>query len=171
MKVYLVGYMGVGKSTIGKKLARRLETTFYDLDSIIVSEWGMSIPEIFRKKGEKFFRTVEAEALEKQIKNSQSFVLATGGGAVLREGAMEKLRDSGLVIWLKMSPKMLASRLEQSKEKRPLLDGVNNYELFITNHLKERIPFYSKAQIHYAASQNDAEHLEILAREIADYSK
>jgi len=171
MKVYLVGYMGVGKSTLGKKLASRLKTPFYDLDTLIESELGMSIPEIFRKKGEKFFRIAEAEVLEDQIKSRESFVLATGGGAVMAEGSMDRLLESGIVIWLKMSPKMLASRLEQAKGKRPLLDGVVNYESFISNHLRERMPNYSRAQIHYAASQNDAESMDMLAKEVASYSR
>jgi len=171
MKVYLVGYMGVGKSTLGKRIARRLDSTFIDLDALIERDLEMSIPEIFRQKGESLFRSVERRILENQIGNKDSFVLATGGGAVLAKDVMEKLLESGLVVWLKMSPRMLASRLEQTKEKRPLLDGVTNYESFITNHLRERIPYYSKAQIHFAASQNDAGHLDILVKEIIAYSK
>lgn len=171
MKVYLVGYMGVGKSTLGKRLARRLDSTFLDLDALIEDDLRMNIPEIFEQKGEPFFRSEERRILENQISNNDSFVLATGGGAVLAKGIMNELLESGVVIWLKMSPGMLASRLEQAKEKRPLLDGVTNYESFITNHLSERIPYYSKAQIHFAASQSDAEHLDILVKEIKTYSK
>jgi len=171
MKVYLVGYMGVGKSSLGKRLARRLDSTFIDLDALIEKDLGISIPEIFEQKGEPFFRSEERRILEIQIASKDSFVLATGGGAVLAKGVMEKLLESGLVVWLKMSPGMLASRLEQAKEKRPLLEGISNYESFITNHLNERIPYYSKAHIHFAASHSDAEHLDILVKEIQTYSK
>lgn len=171
MKVYLVGYMGVGKSTLGKKLARYLNTSFSDLDTLIETDLGMTIPQIFREKGEHFFRAREKEILENQVSSRASFVLATGGGAVLSEEIMDRLTESGVVVWLKMSPKMLASRLEQSKGNRPLLEGVANYEAFITSHLRERIPYYSLAQIHFAASQNTAEQIKILAKEIQDYSR
>jgi len=171
MKVYLVGYMGVGKSTLGKKLARQLNTVFLDLDKLIEAELKMTIPQIFREKGESFFRAREREILEKQVRSIDPFVLATGGGAVLSANTIARLTESGVVVWLKMSPKMLASRLEQSKGSRPLLEGVTNYEAFITNHLRERIPFYSLAQIHFAASQNSAEQIKLLAKEIQDYSR
>lgn len=171
MKVYLVGYMGVGKSTLGKKLARRLGISFVDLDTLVEKDLDMSISRIFRDKGERFFRAREKQILEKQVGSKGSFVLATGGGAVLSQETMNKLVDSGIVVWLKMSPKMLASRLEQSKGSRPLLEGVDNYEAFITNHLRERIPYYSLAQIHFAASQNSAEQINFLASEIENYSR
>lgn len=171
MKVYLVGYMGVGKSTLGKKLARHLNITFLDLDELIESDLGMRIPEVFRQKGENFFRAREQEILENQVRSKASFVLATGGGAVLAEETMTRLKESGVVVWLKMSPKMLASRLEQSKGSRPLLEGVTNYETFITSHLRERIPYYSLAQIHFAASQNSTEQIKLLAEEIKNYSR
>jgi len=171
MKVYLVGYMGVGKSTMGKKLASLLNTDFLDLDKLIESDQDMTIPEIFKEKGEQLFREHERRVLEKLIQSENSFVLATGGGAVLSDKIMNLLTTSGVVVWLKMSPKMLASRLEQSKGTRPLLEGVSNYESYISSHLLERTPYYSLAQIHFAASQNGAEQIKLLAKEIQNYSR
>lgn len=171
MKVYLIGYMGVGKSTIGKKLASRLDIPFYDLDAEIEAFAEMSVLQIFENKGENYFRHSERNLLVDFTQKKESFVLSTGGGAASNDDNLNFMLQSGVVVWLKMAPKMLVSRLEQAIEKRPLIKDVVNLESFITSHLQERTPYYSRAQIHFAAGQASAKQLDFLASEIQNYSR
>jgi shikimate kinase len=97
--VILVGFMGVGKSTVGRLLARRLGLCFVETDAMIAAREGRSIPEIFAHRGEAYFRQLEAETLE-QLATKQGHVIATGGGFACRPGAMERLLELGTVVWL-----------------------------------------------------------------------
>jgi len=114
----LVGLMGCGKSSIGKRLARKLGIPLIDLDDCIVDKAGMSIPEIFAERGEEGFRDLESLALKEVI--GQRAVIATGGGIVMRKSNRELLRKHPPVIWLKASPKFLAKRID-GDTNRPLI--------------------------------------------------
>ena len=146
--VFLIGFMGSGKTTWGKKLANALELPFVDLDHEIVDSIGMSIPEYFAQHGEEKFREIEREVLQKQ--HGKASIISTGGGTPCYFDNMEWLLNNGTVLYLKHSPKSLWNRLSQSDvNKRPALKGFTGEELlqFIESKLEERNPFYDKAHI------------------------
>lgn len=114
----LVGLMGAGKSSIGRHLARFLHVPLIDLDDYIVEKAGCSIPEIFEKYGEAWFRQMESEALKEVI--GQRAVIATGGGVVMAPENLDVLKQHPPVIWLKASPEFLAGRID-GDSNRPLI--------------------------------------------------
>lgn len=119
--IVLVGFMGTGKSTVGKKLARSLSWSFMDTDAQIESREQQSIPEIFREHGEAYFRKVESEVIE-QVMNDSKQVVSMGGGAVLLERNREHMLQNGLVIALVASAEAIIERV-QGNPDRPLLQG------------------------------------------------
>ena len=146
--VFLIGFMGSGKTTWGKKLANALELPFIDLDHEIVAQIGMSIPEYFALHGEEKFREKEREILQQQVDHLG--IISTGGGTPCFFDNMDWLLKNGTVLYLKHSPKSLWNRLSQSDvNKRPALKGLTGQELlqFITAKLEERSPFYDRAHI------------------------
>lgn len=146
-KIFLIGYMGSGKSTAGKKLATKLGFEFIDLDKFIESECGQTIEEIFKEKGENEFRALENNALKKLV-TKDNVVIACGGGTPCYYGNMELMNNNGITIYLKMSAETLASRLSEAKDKRPLIENKSESELksFITEHLEKREDIYHQAQ-------------------------
>ena len=151
MKVVLIGYMGSGKSTIGQLLSQSLDLQFLDLDQIIEQKAGMSIPDIFKKKGEIFFRKVEAKALLETLNGLQNFVLALGGGTPCYGTNMSKIAKCAThSIYLKASIPSLVSRLSIEKDERPLISHLaTDEELteFIGKHLFERQYYYNQSSI------------------------
>jgi shikimate kinase len=147
-RVYLIGFMGCGKTTAGKKLAALLGWKFVDLDREIEEFAGMKIPEIFRIKGEEWFRKTESELL-RNVRNDSDAIISTGGGSPCYADNMDYMIHSGLTIYIKMTPGQLKSRLSDSKDDRPLLKNLNEDELigFIKQKLEEREYFYGKAQL------------------------
>ena len=149
MLVFLVGYMGSGKSSIGKKLAARLGYGFMDTDKEIERENGCSVRAIFEKEGEAAFRAKEREMLEKLKNIEGDFVIATGGGMPCFPGNIEMMNEQGLTIYFKMGVDKLALRLVGGRDKRPIIRGLNDDELhdFIAKNLEHREPFYGKARV------------------------
>ena len=150
MKIVLIGYMGSGKSSIGKKLASVLNLPFKDIDSEIEKREGCSISEIFSKKGEIYFRKIENAVLKELLSQPESFVLATGGGTPCYADSMDFIlaRENTEVIYLKMSIAALSTRLYLEKENRPLLKHLNSEEMledFVRKHLFERAYYYNQA--------------------------
>jgi len=142
MNIYLIGFMGSGKSTIGKILSEKLNMKFVDLDKEIEKQEKMSIPEIFKEKGEKYFRNIEKNILEKMSKKS-NLIVSTGGGVGADIDNLEKMKKTGTVIWLDVSLDEVFKRCEKD-EKRPLLDQPY-YK--IKKLYNERKNIYSKADI------------------------
>jgi len=118
--VVLVGFMGCGKTTLGRMLAKRLRVPFVDTDRLIEMEYG-PISRIFEVHGEAYFRDRESEILERACA-SRGSVIATGGGVVLRDRNVAVMRDSGMVIWLTARVEIIVSRTSRRRGKRPLLD-------------------------------------------------
>lgn len=148
MKIVLLGYMGSGKSTVGKILAQSLHMPFTDLDAYITTELQADIPSIFRTKGELFFRKKEHEFLGDLLHQPGPTVLALGGGTPCYSGNMDLILDrTPLVFYLMLPVPALVQRLQPEKANRPLIRDIPDTELdvFIGKHLFERRPFYEQA--------------------------
>ena len=145
MRIFLVGFMGSGKTTMGRKLAGYLGYLFIDLDKILEDEAGMSIAEFFKRNGEEAFREFERRMLQSSTFNDNT-VIATGGGAPCFFDNMEWMNKNGTTVYLMMSPKGLVDRLKHSTD-RPLIKGLNEEEMlkFIAGKLEERELFYKQA--------------------------
>lgn len=148
-KIFLVGLPGSGKSTFGKILSDKLKLPFMDLDSQIVENQQMSIPDIFKSKGEEKFRVIERKNLELIIKNNDQFLLATGGGAPCFFNNMAIMISSGLVIFLNENIDEIVRRVLVEKSTRPLIEKIDNKSM--TQNLRslhqKRIPYYSQSHI------------------------
>ena len=146
--IFLIGFMGCGKTTLGRKLAARLGYEFMDLDHILEAKAGMSIAEYFSKFGEASFRELESEVL-KQTGYPANAIVSTGGGVPCFFDNMEWINAHGRSVYIRLSPKTLADRLEKEKEKRPLLREKHGEALiaFIADKLIEREPYYNQATI------------------------
>lgn len=127
--IIITGFMGTGKSTVGKYLAVTMGKQFLDMDSLIEEREGKSIPDIFQQKGEKYFRMLEKKTLKK-IAKEKNMVIATGGGTLLEEENYLLAEKEGLVILLKANSTVIFSRLK-SDEDRPLLSGNNKLNKII----------------------------------------
>jgi len=150
MIIVLIGYMASGKSTIGRILANKLDYDFIDLDNYIEKKEGQSIVDIFKTKGEIYFRKKEALHLSKIIAVENNFILSLGGGTPCYGNNMNILLDNTNVtsIYLKASIGALIERLENEKSKRPLISHLKTQDElgeFIGKHLFERTQFYSRA--------------------------
>jgi shikimate kinase len=146
--IYLTGYMGSGKSTFGRLLARELNWGFIDLDKYIEEQEKMSISEIFARHGEEKFREIERQAVHESTSFGKT-VIATGGGVPCHFDNMEIMNNHGFTIYLKVSPPALADRLMPGREQRPLIAGKNKEELleFISGSLKQRAPYYEQSAL------------------------
>lgn len=147
-RIYLIGYMGAGKTTLGKQLASMLDVSFIDLDKYIESKYHKTIPDIFEEHGEEGFRLIEQSAL-KQVSEIENIIISTGGGAPCFFDNMDIMNKTGLTVYIKATPEELASRLRASKTVRPIVASKTDDELipFIAKHLTERELFYNKAHI------------------------
>ncbi len=148
MLIFLIGYMGSGKTTSGKKLAKLLNYGFADLDDHIEKRSGRRIADIFAIEGEEQFRKYEQLYLEKLCK-LQDHVISTGGGTACFIKNLELMKNAGKVVYIKMSAAALAKRLSQSDNDRPLLKNTGNKSLekFIEDHLAQREKFYEQADV------------------------
>lgn len=118
--IILIGYMGSGKSTVGRKAAKAVEYNFLDTDALIEKEEGMTISKLFEEKGEPYFREKETETIRKLIAEPKGNIIATGGGLPMKEGNAELLKELGTVIYLKAETDTLMKRLS-GDNARPLL--------------------------------------------------
>lgn len=147
MKIFLIGFMGCGKSTKAKQLAAKLNCEVIDLDAVIVAKTGKTITEYFAEYGEAAFRKLESETL-KNYPYPETCVIATGGGLPCFFDHMEWMNANGRTVYLHMEPAMLVSRLH-NRQKRPLIQNMDDEQLldFIKMKLTEREPFYNKAKL------------------------
>jgi shikimate kinase len=139
----LVGMMGTGKSTIGKEVAKKLKIEFVDTDKLIEDEANLTIAEIFKKNGEKYFRELE-EKIFLKIKNDKEKIISVGGGAFINDAIRKKILKEYLSIWLNMNEDLIISRIQSNAKKRPMVDQ-NNIEKSIKNLKKTRDPIYKLA--------------------------
>lgn len=147
-RIFLVGYMGVGKTTLGKELAKRMNFQFIDLDQYIESSFNKSINKIFEEEGENSFRKAEQQHLQ-EVTSKENVVISTGGGTPCFFDNMDIMCKEGLVIYLKTAPHILVDRLYQRREKRPLIKQMTKEQLlaFIIHNIDQRRRFYESAHI------------------------
>jgi shikimate kinase len=160
--VYFIGFMGTGKSRVGKAFADLLGWPFADTDALIEDETGLRVSEIFSQSGEPAFRTLENEMVER-ICGKKQWVISLGGGAVMRDENWRKIQNSGLTICLNADSAVLFKRLAR-KGQRPLLDGLTDDALYerIVSLLKMREPIYQQAHYHFESRE------EVSARDLAE---
>ena len=142
--------MGAGKSTVGIKLAGRMNYRFIDIDSFIEEKEQMSIPDIFQKKGEAYFRQLEHDTILEISELNENLIVSTGGGAPCFMDNMALLKSTGLTIYLKLDPQIIFHRLTHAQKKnRPLIENKSPEELkqFIMDKLNEREPVYNLSHI------------------------
>ncbi len=147
-QVYIIGFMGSGKTTIGLKLASLLGWTFTDLDKSVEESTGLTIPEIFSLHGEAWFREVESGIL-RSFKSATNTVVSTGGGTPCFGENMDFMLETGLTLYLKLTPGQLKKRLSVSKGERPLIKELSDENLlkFIEEKLESREKWYGRAEI------------------------
>jgi shikimate kinase len=161
MRIYLIGYMGSGKSTLGRRLAEHLNMQFVDMDHYIEMRNHKTIPQIFAEEGETEFRIKERKALE-ELSEFSDIVIATGGGAPCFFDNIDLMNNSGKTIYLNIDPVILADRLMKSKTERPLIKGKSKEELitFIDDTLNKRNHFYKQAKFHITQPNIDLSVIE-----------
>lgn len=170
MKVVLLGYMGVGKSTLGRLLAETFQLEFIDLDSYIEEVENLSISEIFQKKGEIYFRKAESQALEKLLSEEKDFVLSLGGGTPVYGKNMQNILNAQgvLSLYLKLQITALVDKLFEQRQSRPLISHYTDkteFEEFVRKHLFERQQFYYMADhVLDVTDQSPTESLEELVQ-------
>ncbi|MFN8615277.1 MAG: shikimate kinase [Vampirovibrionales bacterium] len=150
-RIWLTGYMGAGKSTVGKHLARQLGWGFTDTDRELTSRYNKPMSQIFADHGEAAFRQAELELL-KQLATSQRRVISTGGGTLVRQEAMAVALASGVVVYLKAPVELLFERVIYSPKDRPMID-VPDAEAMFVQRFREREPFYLQAHVSVPTGQ------------------
>ncbi len=141
--IALIGFMGTGKTAVGRVLAKKLGKEFIELDAVIEKKAGKPIPEIFRQDGEIYFRELEIEAV-REISGKKNLVIACGGGIVLNKINIDRLQRECVIVCLKASPAVILKRTSEDKGGRPLL-AVADRKRQIEELLKYRRPYYERA--------------------------
>jgi Shikimate kinase len=164
-RIFLVGYMGAGKTTLGKALAHRMNLSHIDTDNYIEKRYHKKISEIFSSEGEERFRDIEHRII-KEIAEIEDVVVSTGGGLPCFNNNMAVMNNFGITVYLETSAEELAARLNESKSVRPVLKNRSGNELimFIKESLDKRNVFYEQAKIHFDAEQmNGDKDVDLLA--------
>nr|WP_320036885.1 shikimate kinase [uncultured Bacteroides sp.] len=153
-RIFLIGYMGAGKTTLGKAFAREMNLSFVDQDWYIEERFHKTVQEIFAERGEQGFRELERQMLH-EIAEFEDVVISTGGGAPCFYDNMDFMNQKGDTVFLNVTPEVLFSRLKMASQNRPILRGKSNEELkaFIAKTLEKRAPFYSKAKYIFNADE------------------
>ena len=149
MRLYLIGYMGTGKSTIGRKVAKRANLPFFDTDKMVEEAEGATVADIITYAGEEYFREAERRALE-QTAEVENAIISTGGGVPMWGDNQAWISEHGMSVYLKRTPEQILSRLSpHGRQKRPKFRGKSDEELlqFMHEHLAEREPIYEKADM------------------------
>lgn len=149
MRIFLIGFMGSGKTHWGKQVAQRLCLPFYDLDEVITNEEQKTIPDIFAGEGEEYFRSREKEILEKLVDENTNMVLSCGGGTPCFFNNIDFMKKYGTVVWLNTQVDVLMQRLMKEREQRPLLKDISDADLrhYIIRKLNERRMYYEQADV------------------------
>ena len=161
MRIFIIGYMGAGKSTVGKRLANRINMPFIDLDDVFEAKYRYSIPRFFDHFGEEKFREFEHICLKEIISENDHAVISTGGGTACHHGNIDIMNSEGLTVYLKMHPSSLTQRLSMARRLRPVIRDVEDNDMrdFIEEQLSEREKHYTKATITVKGESLDLDKL------------
>ena len=159
-RIYLVGYMGAGKTTAARRLAQRLGWEVADTDDLFEAKYKISVCDFFNKYDEPLYRKLESEVL-KETEKLENVVISTGGGTACYFDNMDWMNQHGLTVFLHISQKAVVDRLVHAKRKRPLAEGKSEEELaaFVEQHYTSRLPFYEQARITVKAEDLDLDSL------------
>lgn len=159
-RIYIVGFMGSGKTTTAKRLARRLEMEWYDTDRMFEERFHISVNDFFQKYDEPLYRRLETEMLH-STEQFENAIISTGGGTACFNDNMDWMNQHGLTLFLRVSPQTAYDRLLHAKVKRPLAVNKTPTELqaFVNECFAERLPFYEQAQITIKGEDLDLETL------------
>lgn len=148
MRIYLIGFMGSGKTTFGKKLARKMGYDFLDMDKLIEQIEGVSVAELFSVKGETYFRKMESDVLHSTVVHKHA-VISCGGGTACYFDNMDWMQEKGITVYLNVKADRLYGRLKTRRAKRPLIAALNDAQLkdYIFQKLSERETFYLQAKL------------------------
>jgi shikimate kinase len=148
-KIFLIGFMGSGKTHWGRKLAEKLQLPFFDLDSVVAQTEKKSISDIFVEKGEEYFRYKEKEVMEELVADHEKFILSCGGGTPCFFNNISFMKENGKVVWLNTSIGILKERLLKERASRPLIRAIGDAELksYIVRKLGERKMYYGQAHV------------------------
>ena len=156
MKIFLIGYRGTGKSSVGKKLAKILGFKFIDTDFYIQNKQKQTISSIVHKNGWNFFRNLEKKILNEVVQAENNFIISTGGGIIENSLNVEIMKKNGAIIWLKANPDTIFERISKDKDSdhlRPALSSSSVYDE-IKEVLARRIPIYEKASDYFVDTDN-----------------
>jgi shikimate kinase len=161
MKIFLIGFMGSGKSHWGKIWAKQQGLEFYDLDEVIETEQGKAITDIFEKEGEGHFRNIEAIALL-AFAEKDNCMIACGGGTPCFNDNLQWMNENGTTVYLSATPQYILDKVIAEKDKRPLIKKLNKAELlfFVEQKLKEREPFYNQAKFILPVEELDVNSIQ-----------
>jgi shikimate kinase len=149
MRIFLIGFMGSGKTHWGRQLSDRLKMPFFDLDEVIVEDEKRSVTDIFDEHGEEYFRIKEKQVLETLVDDHQSVIISCGGGTPCFFNNIEFMKKYGLVVWLNTNVDVMGNRLLKQRSHRPVLSGLKDDELrsFIIKKMNERRMYYEQADV------------------------
>lgn len=153
-RIFLIGYMGAGKTTLGKAFTRATGLNFIDLDWYMEERFHKTVSQLFAERGEQGFRELEQRMLH-EVAEFEDVVISTGGGTPCFFDNMDYMNACGETVFLEVAPEVLFRRLKVAKQQRPLLANKNDEELmhFIREALQKRHPFYAKAKCHFRADE------------------
>jgi shikimate kinase len=157
-RIFLTGYMGAGKTMIGKALGNRMNLSYIDTDHFIENRFKKKVSEIFASEGENRFREIEHNVIS-ELSDFENVVISTGGGLPCFNNNMELMNEKGITVYLEASVDGLAARLDASKAVRPVLQGRSGEKLrkFISENLEKRRPYYEQAKIRFDTEKMDNE--------------
>lgn len=164
-KIFLIGFMGTGKSYWGERWAKNLDLSFFDLDKLVEDHEGRSVSDIFEKYGEEHFRKIET-AILRQFDKKDNYILACGGGTPCFEDNMKWMNKEGITIYLKASPGEILERVLTDQKTRPLIKNLNKSELlfFIEQKLREREHYYSMGTFNLPVSELAEDSIDHIIR-------
>ena len=159
-RIYIVGYMGAGKTTAARRLAQRMGWEVVDTDALFEEKYKISVNDFFNKYDEPLYRKLESEVL-KATESLDHVVVSTGGGTACFFDNMDWMNQHGLTVFLRISPQAAVDRVIHSRHKRPLVEGKSEEELteFVNQHYASRLPFYEQARITVKSEDFDIESL------------
>lgn len=165
--------MGCGKTTLGKKMAKKLQFSFVDIDSLIENKEQRSITQIFKEDGEAYFRNLESQVLKEVTEKEGDFLVSTGGGLACNQDNLDYMKQKGFVVYLHANTGVLFQRIEQSQSTRPMLKDKTSEELklWIETLLKQREPFYEQAHLHFEAMSVSAKRLDEFQQAYQGYAE